>query len=153
VRRGIESLRNGRGVREIEASFRSGPVLAERYHRKVLKGLRQVRNALAYVLRNAHRHAAKRIARLREQGKAVKPLGPSQLVDVSSSARWFDGWRDDVKVDRSAPAAAPPRTWSCGQDGEAPAARSERDPRRSTADASQSAPPVPALRFRTSGSG
>jgi REP element-mobilizing transposase RayT len=164
VRRGIESLRNGRVVREIEASFReacergdfrlvhysiqddhahllveaddkdalgrgmkalssrfaravnralgrTGPVLAERYHRKVLKSPRQVRNALAYVLLNARRHAAKRIARLREQGKAVKPLAPARLLDAFSSARWFDGWRGDVKTDRSVPSVAPPRTW------------------------------------------
>ena len=90
---------------------RTGKVLAERYHLKVLKSPRQVRNALAYVLLNARRHAAKRISRLREQGKAVRPLGPSRLLDVFSSARWFDGWRGDVEVDRSAPAVAPPRTW------------------------------------------
>ena len=171
VRRGIESLRNGRVVREVEASFReacergdfrlvhysiqddhahliveaddrdalgrgmkalssrfaravnrtlgrTGPVLAERYHLKVLKSPRQVRNALAYVLLNARRHAAKRIARLREQGKAVKPLSPARLLDAFSSARWFDGWRSDAKIDRSPPrvlgarpAVAPPRTW------------------------------------------
>ncbi|TMA30942.1 MAG: hypothetical protein E6J87_16915, partial [Deltaproteobacteria bacterium] len=38
---------------------RSGPVLADRYHVRVLKTAREVRNALAYVLLNARRHAAK----------------------------------------------------------------------------------------------
>jgi hypothetical protein len=93
-------------------------VLAERYHLKVLKSPRQVRNALAYVLLNARRHAAKRIARLRGQGKAVKPLSPARLLDAFSSARWFDGWRSDARIDRTppralgaVPAVALPRTW------------------------------------------
>jgi REP element-mobilizing transposase RayT len=110
----------GRGMMSLTARFaralnrvlgRKGRVFADRYHHKVLKSPRQVRNALAYVLLNARRHAAKRIARLREQGKMVKPLSPSRLLDAFSSARWFDGWRGDVKMDRSNPAVAPPRTW------------------------------------------
>jgi REP element-mobilizing transposase RayT len=110
----------GRGMKALASRFaravnrtlgRTGKVLAERYHLKVLKSPRQVRNALAYVLLNARRHAAKRIARLRAQGKTVKPLSPSSLLDAFSSARWFDGWRSDVRVDRSLPAVAPPRTW------------------------------------------
>jgi hypothetical protein len=77
-----------------------------------------VRNALAYVLLNARRHAAKRIARLRKQGKPAKPLAPARYIDAPSSGRWFDGWREDARVDRSPPrllgsepAVAPPRTW------------------------------------------
>ena len=84
---------------------RTGKVLADRYHHEVLTCPRQVRNALAYVLLNARRHAAKRIARLRKQGKPVKPLAPARVIDAASSGRWFDGWRDEARVDRSPPPA------------------------------------------------
>ena len=66
------------GMKSIAARFaravnralaRSGPVLADRYHHTVLETPRQVRNALAYVLLNARRHAAKRLAKLRKRGK------------------------------------------------------------------------------------
>ena len=93
---------------------RTGKVLADRYHHEVLTCPRQVRNALAYVLLNARRHAAKRIARLRKQGKPVKPLAPARVLDAASSGRWFDGWRDGAKVDRSPPPAlglATSRPW------------------------------------------
>ena len=42
---------------------RSGRVLADRYHLRVLRSPREVRNALAYVLLNARRHLAKRLPR------------------------------------------------------------------------------------------
>jgi REP element-mobilizing transposase RayT len=38
---------------------RRGPVLADRYHRRILRTPREVRRAIAYVLLNARRHAAK----------------------------------------------------------------------------------------------
>src|SRR5258706_4676784 len=58
----------GRGMKAIGARLaravnrvfqRIGPVLADRYHVRVLETPREVRNALAYVLLNARRHAAK----------------------------------------------------------------------------------------------
>ena len=110
----------GRGMKALSSRFaravnrtlrRTGKVLAERYHLKVLESPRQVRNALAYVLLNARRHAAKHIARLRKQGMAVKPLASARQLDAFSSARWFDGWRGDVKVDPSPSPVAQPRTW------------------------------------------
>jgi REP element-mobilizing transposase RayT len=117
----------GRGMMSIAARFsrainrvfqRRGRVLADRYHHRVLKSPRQVRNALAYVLLNARRHAAERIARLRAQGRWAKPLAPARLLDGASSARWFDGWRTDARLDRAPapglgarPAVALPRTW------------------------------------------
>ena len=124
---GVAAL--GRGMKSIASRFayavnralgrgRSGKVLADRYHHEVLTCPRQVRNALAYVLLNARRHAAKRIARLRKQGKPAKPLAPARMIDPASSGRWFDGWREDARIDRSPsrllgtePAVAPPRTW------------------------------------------
>ena len=121
----------GRGMKRLAGLFafavnraigrgRTGKVLADRYHHAVLTCPRQVRNALAYVLLNARHHAAKRLARLRKLGKAVKPLAPPRMLDPASSARWFQGWREGAKVDRSppavlrlgsVPAVAPPRTW------------------------------------------
>src|SRR5688572_21279295 len=86
---------------------------------RVMKCLRQVRNTLAYVLLNQRRHVAKRIARLKRSGVKVAALARTGAwLDPASSARWFEGWRRDVAVDRSppeplgaAPAVAAPRTW------------------------------------------
>ena len=92
---------------------RTGKVLADRYHRRVLRSPRQVRNAIAYVLLNARRHAAKRIAKLKKAGvKNVAPLGCARGVDVYSSARWFEGWRAGMPARPTAePPVAHPRTW------------------------------------------
>ena len=124
---GVAAL--GRGMKSITSKLayavnralrrgRSGKVIADRYHHEVLTCPRQVRNALAYVLLNARRHAAKRIARLRKQGRVVKALGPAQRIDDATSGRWFDGWRESARIDRSPPrllgsepAVAPPQTW------------------------------------------
>jgi REP element-mobilizing transposase RayT len=54
---------------------RRGRVFADRYHARVLKTPREVRNALAYVLLNGRRHG-------------VASLG----IDPCSSGAWFDGW-------------------------------------------------------------
>jgi hypothetical protein len=87
---------------------RSGKVLADRYHLRLLKTPREVRGALRYVLLNARRHAAARVgARL----KGVVRLDPA------SSGRWFDGWKRRLlrSVDQSNEPARPPvaraRTW------------------------------------------
>jgi hypothetical protein len=108
----------GRGMKSLAARFarainralqRTGRVLADRYHLRVLTCPRQVRNALAYVLLNARHHAAE---------QAAKALEPAHRLDAASSARWFDGWRPGAGVDRSPPrllgsdpAVASPRTW------------------------------------------
>jgi REP element-mobilizing transposase RayT len=105
----------GRGMKSLAGRFAfavnralgrpSGKVLAGRYHLRVLASCTQVRNALAYVLLNARRHAAKRLARLRKRGKEVAPIPRNGILDAASSARWFFGWRDDIRVDRSPPPA------------------------------------------------
>src|SRR5688572_30911090 len=107
----------GRGMKAIGARLaravnrvfrRSGAVLADRYHVRVLRTPREVRNAVAYVLLNARRHAA----------KAGRRLLRSLAIDPASSGRWFDGWTDPVL--RPAPAihsppddrvVSHPRTW------------------------------------------
>ena len=117
----------GRGMKSLASLFafavnrglgRTGKVLADRYHLRILTCPRQVRNALAYVLLNARRHAAKRIARLQRRGLKVAALPNAGTLDGASSARWFAGWRRDVAVDRAPPrtlraepAVAPARSW------------------------------------------
>lgn len=75
---------------------RVGQVFADRYHAHVLTSPREVRNALAYVLRNAAHHG-------------IHLSG----IEPCSSAAWFDGWGERVSVQRD-PSASPlpaARTW------------------------------------------
>ena len=104
----------GRGMKAIGARLaravnracrRRGPVLADRYHLRVLRTPREVRNALAYVLLNGRRHAHERLG---------KRLGKGR-VDPASSGRWFDGWRGHLGASARDPAAvAAPHTWLLG---------------------------------------
>jgi REP element-mobilizing transposase RayT len=82
-------------------SGRRGSVLADRYHLHVLRTPREVRNAIAYVLLNARKHAA-------QFGRAVRR---TTGIDAASSGRWFAGWRTRIQGARDAPAVASPRTW------------------------------------------
>jgi REP element-mobilizing transposase RayT len=107
----------GRGMKAIGARIaravnrivqRSGPVLSDRYHVHVLRTPREVRNALAYVLLNARRHAA----------GAARTLSRAFRIDPASSGRWFDGWRRTGSAGTAGwmtrcekPPVAPPRSW------------------------------------------
>lgn len=62
-----------------------GRVVADRYHARLLRTPREVRNALRYVLLNARKHAAATAKMARKVPKVV--------LDPASSARWFDGWK------------------------------------------------------------
>jgi len=99
---GMKSL-VARLARAVHRTFgRSGPVLADRYHRHVLRTPREVRNAIAYVLCNARKHAR----------RACRPRAASPArVDPASSGRWFTGWRHRQARAPDPPAVAPPRTW------------------------------------------
>jgi hypothetical protein len=80
---------------------RAGKVFAERYHAVPLGSPRQVRRAIAYVLLQERRHAAKR-------GVSV-----TTALDPCSSAFLFDGWADGAQP-REGPwdeTTAAPRTW------------------------------------------
>ena len=105
----------GRGMMAIGARLaravnrvagRTGRVLADRYHARLLRTPREVRNALRYVLLNARRHAATARA-------AITRVG----LDPASSGRWFDGWKraGGIDVQRRSPptrpAVARARTW------------------------------------------
>jgi hypothetical protein len=91
---------------------RSGHVLDDRYHARLLRTPREVRNALRYVLLNARRHT---VAAARTTLRAV-----DVILDPASSAGWFDGWKAQnssvpTMFERSASATVPPiaraRTW------------------------------------------
>ena len=66
---------------------RKGTVFADRYHDRILKTPREVRNALIYVLANGKKHAA--------EGREV---AVPQAIDTFTSAPWFDGFRESVTV-------------------------------------------------------
>jgi REP element-mobilizing transposase RayT len=80
---------------------RRGRVFSERYHRETLETPRQVRNAVAYVLCNFHKH--------RENMGDVPP----DLLDVCSSGPWFDGWKEPSPryVDLPPPPVSEANTW------------------------------------------
>jgi REP element-mobilizing transposase RayT len=89
-----------RFARIVNAVFgRRGTVLRDRYHLKVLRSPREVRNALAYVLQNVRKHRAQR-------GLATPPT-----IDPASSGRWFTGWAADVLPSRDPPVVAAARSW------------------------------------------
>ncbi|HEX5051622.1 MAG TPA: hypothetical protein VFZ65_07620 [Planctomycetota bacterium] len=66
---------------------RGGSVFADRYHDRILKTPREVRNAIVYVLANGKKHAA--------EGREVSV---PRAIDTFSSAPWFDGFRETVTV-------------------------------------------------------
>src|SRR5262249_10954475 len=81
---------------------RNGPVVFGRYHLRLLRTPREVRNALAYVLLNVRKHWRQRCG-----------SPPPVRLDAASSGAWFDGWK---RIPPSAEppdlrAVARPRTW------------------------------------------
>ena len=88
---------------------RRGKLFATRYHGRVMRSPREVRNVLRYVLLNARHHAKHALAR--------------RWIDPYSSAPWFGGWalRIDTTMHwvRALVAEAPPtvraETWLLGE--------------------------------------
>ena len=105
--RGMKSLAS-RFARAVNRVFRRrGPVLFGRYHLRVLRTPREVRNALAYVLLNARKH-------WRQRHGAPPPV----RLDIASSGAWFDGWKrlpPSVEGPPGLRAVARPRTWLSGE--------------------------------------
>ena len=89
LRRGMQGLliRIARGLNKLWQ--RRGKVFADRFHDRVLKTPREVRNVLRYVFGNGDKHSARRGGR-----------GPNVdgAIDGFSSAPWFDGFRQRVRV-------------------------------------------------------
>lgn len=80
---------------------RTGKVFAERYHAHELRSLREVYNALRYVLLNRQKH--------------VRLERAAWIVDDCTSGPWFDGWAwDPYWRPEGTPDSpvAPPKTWS-----------------------------------------
>ncbi len=100
--RGVQGLmvRIAKGLNRLWR--RRGKVFSDRYHDRILRSPRQVRNALIYVLQNAKKH-----------GRRLKGL-----IDGFSSGRWFDGWCERLRFTgpelSPAPIAAA-RTWLLDQ--------------------------------------
>jgi REP element-mobilizing transposase RayT len=95
--RGVQGLavRIARRVNRIMG--RKGKVFRDRFHDRVLKTPRQVRNAIAYVLCNARKHIG-------------DPRRLADWLDPMSSARSFTGWRGrNPEVESSV--TANPTTW------------------------------------------
>ena len=59
------------------------------------------RNATAYVLLNARKHAA----------RAGRTLSRAVRIDPASSGRWFDGWRESATAPPGRRPVARPRGW------------------------------------------
>jgi REP element-mobilizing transposase RayT len=100
--RGMTSV-GARLARAVNRVFgRSGAVVHGRYHIRLLRTPREVRNALAYVLLNARKH-----------WKQVHGQAPPVRLDAASSGRWFDGWRQRLpdRAPLGASEVALPRTW------------------------------------------
>ncbi len=100
--RGMKSV-GIRLARTVNRVFgRTGPVLFGRYHLRVLRTPREVRNALAYVLLNARKH-------WRQKNGSAPPV----VLDIASSGAWFDGWKRSPPMgEPSVPRpVAPPRFW------------------------------------------
>jgi len=72
------SVRIARGLNTLWR--RRGQVFADRFHARILRTPREVRNALVYVLQNARKHGG--------WGK--------QLPDPFSSGPWFEGWKGRI---------------------------------------------------------
>jgi putative transposase len=73
---------------------RRGRVWADRYHSRLLRTPREVRNALVYVLANFRKH-----------------VRGARGLDARSSARWFDGWRGGVAPTLTGSPVVAARTW------------------------------------------
>ncbi len=85
--RGMKGL-GGRIAKAVNALLhRKGAVISGRYDLQVLQSLQQVRNAVAYVLRNGEHHGL---------GHPWRTGDGVPTVDRWTSAAWFSGWRDPV---------------------------------------------------------
>jgi putative transposase len=109
---GKEALRSGlqgfkiRFAKCLNGLFdRTGRLFGERYHERVLKTPREVRNALRYALNNFRHHTSQRI--------------DPTWFDPYTSAAWFDGWSTPLLLNTPAKRALaampaptkPPTVW------------------------------------------
>jgi hypothetical protein len=82
---------------------RSGAIVADRYHDRILQTPREVRNAIRYVLQNGRKHMA--------EGQEI---AVPHAIDLFTSAPWFDGFREPIVVhgiEKELRPVIPARTW------------------------------------------
>jgi hypothetical protein len=80
---------------------RSGRVFVDRFHMRVLRTPREVRNAIAYLVNNWRHHGEDRDF-------------PGRAIDPYATGGHFDGWLDPPDLpseDRGQLTTCPPRTW------------------------------------------
>jgi putative transposase len=94
--RGIQALAIRIAKRLNQLWKRTGKLFADRYHDRILRSPREVRNALAYVLNNAAKHGVDL---------------PRGEPDPCSSGRWFNGWRSIQRLESEPDPLARARTW------------------------------------------
>ena len=82
VSRGLQRLKSMLARKLNKLFGRRGKLWSDRYHDRVLRTLREVRNALLYVLANFKKHCS----------AGIDPRHP----DPCSSGPWFGGWIEDV---------------------------------------------------------
>ena len=81
---GISAARHiNRVISERTGEKRRGRVFADRYHARILKSPRQVRNAIAYVLNNWRHH-----------GEDKREIAKGWVIDPFASGVWFTGWKE-----------------------------------------------------------
>ena len=80
--RGMQGLASGLARRVNRKLRRRGALFGDRYHGHALASPREVRNAVAYVLKNYEKHP-----------ESIPDRGtePQRGIDPCSSARWFGG--------------------------------------------------------------
>jgi REP element-mobilizing transposase RayT len=104
--RGMQGLSVRLARRLNKQMGRSGKLFKERYHARVLRSPREVRNALRYALLNARRHGV---------------VAPRRWLDPCSSGILFDGWNTGVfhsteggrelVPEHGKPITAAPQSW------------------------------------------
>ncbi|MEO6775207.1 MAG: transposase, partial [Kofleriaceae bacterium] len=96
---------------DADGKRRRGAVFPDRYHVKILKTPRQVRNCLSYVLNNWRHHG---------EDKSASASTRARQLDPFSSAVTFEGWKEREArpgqryvqpPDYVAPLVWAPRTW------------------------------------------
>ena len=101
-------VRIARGLNRLMGT--RGPVLADRYHARILRSPQQVRNALAYVLGNHRHHAGQWAPRPSGLGARRPPRcreAETQL-DPYASGRAFDGWKRPPRPGHRGPGEGAP---------------------------------------------
>lgn len=82
-------------IRDKDGKRRRGPVFPDRYHVKILKTPRQVRNCLSYVLNNWRHH-----------GEDKLEIAKDWVIDPFASGLFFTGWME--REDKGYSYRAPP---------------------------------------------